>query len=61
MYALDAETGETLWSYMSGGSVNSAPSIVDGTLYWGSGYSRFDLGTANNKLFAFSLSNNKNK
>jgi polyvinyl alcohol dehydrogenase (cytochrome) len=59
MYALNAETGKILWSYKSGGSVNSAPSIVDGSLYWGSGYSRFNLGTANNKLFAFSLSNKK--
>ena len=32
MYALDAETGEILWSCMSGGSVNLALSIVDGTL-----------------------------
>ena len=28
----DMDTGEILWSCMSGGSVNLAPSIVDGTL-----------------------------
>jgi len=29
------------------------PSIVDGVVYWGSGYS--NPGTPNNKLYAFSL------
>jgi polyvinyl alcohol dehydrogenase (cytochrome) len=52
MYALDARTGEILWSFASGGSVMSAPSVVDGVLYWGSGYS---YGTNSNKLYAFAL------
>jgi polyvinyl alcohol dehydrogenase (cytochrome) len=52
MYALDARTGEVLWSFKSGGSVMSAPAVVDGVLYWGSGY---DRGFNNNKFFAFSL------
>jgi polyvinyl alcohol dehydrogenase (cytochrome) len=52
LYALDARSGEVLWSFASGGSAMSAPSIVDGVLYWGSGYS---LGTNNNKLYAFAL------
>jgi polyvinyl alcohol dehydrogenase (cytochrome) len=52
MYALDAITGTILWSFASGGSVMSAPSIADGVLYWGSGYSS---GFPNNKLFAFEL------
>ncbi|AFL89389.1 PQQ enzyme repeat-containing protein [Terriglobus roseus DSM 18391] len=52
MYALSSATGQVLWSFPSGGSVFGAPAIVDGTLYWGSGYKRFG-GTGNNKLYAF--------
>ena len=56
MYALDAETGETLWTFESGGSVNTAPAIVDGRLYWGSGYGTPGLGLkANNVLYAFEV------
>jgi len=54
MYALDAATGNILWNFASGGSVIDGPSIVDGTLYWGSGYRNIQ-GTGNNKVFAFSL------
>ena len=56
MYALDARAGRILWSFSSGGSVIDAPSIVNGSLFWGSGYSRIRPGTPNNKLFAFGLS-----
>jgi polyvinyl alcohol dehydrogenase (cytochrome) len=52
MYALNSATGQVLWSFPSGGSVLDAPAIVDGTIYWGSGYKRFG-GTGNNKLYAF--------
>jgi polyvinyl alcohol dehydrogenase (cytochrome) len=57
MYALDAATGKILWSFASGGSVKSGPSIVDGVLYWGSGYSVASFGgeAGGNKLYAFSL------
>ncbi len=62
MYALDASTGAVLWSFESGGSVFSAPAVVNGTLYWGSGYTRngacpngFNSCVANNKLYAFGL------
>ena len=62
MYALDSATGTVLWSFASGGSVFSAPSVVHGTLFWGSGYTRngacpngFNSCTANNKLYAFGL------
>jgi polyvinyl alcohol dehydrogenase (cytochrome) len=54
MYALDAITGNILWNFASGGTVIDGPSIVDGTLYWGSGY-RNILGTGNNKVYAFTL------
>ena len=52
MYGFDAATGRIIWSFASGGSVMSAPSIADGVLYWGSGYS---TGFNNNKLYAFGL------
>jgi polyvinyl alcohol dehydrogenase (cytochrome) len=57
MFALNAATGQTLWSFASGGSVNSGPAIVDGTVYWGSGYSHLGpgLGSGNDKFYAFSL------
>jgi polyvinyl alcohol dehydrogenase (cytochrome) len=54
MYALDTRTGTILWNFQSGGTVIDGPSIVDGTLYWGSGYRNIQ-GTGNNKVFAFSL------
>lgn len=52
MYALDAETGEILWRYASGGSVNTAPTVINGVLYWGSGYRN---GFDNDKFYAFSV------
>jgi polyvinyl alcohol dehydrogenase (cytochrome) len=55
MYALNAATGAQLWSYPSGGSCLSGAAIVDGAVYWGSGYSNFGFGTPNNKLYKFGL------
>jgi polyvinyl alcohol dehydrogenase (cytochrome) len=61
VYALSAATGATLWSYDTGGSVNAGAAVVNGTVYWGSGYGHFGgifpVGTHNNKFFAFSLPN----
>ena len=54
MCALEATTGAVLFSFPSGGSVIDAPSIVNGTVYWGSGYRRLAGGTGNNKVYAFS-------
>ncbi len=54
MYALDAKTGNILWTFASGGSVNSGAAIVDGAVYWGSGYARIS-GTPNNKFYAFEV------
>lgn len=51
MYALDAETGAVLWKFASGGAVTSGAAIVDGSVYWGSGYRNGD----NNKFYAFSV------
>jgi polyvinyl alcohol dehydrogenase (cytochrome) len=55
MVALNAENGRILWQFASGGSVVSGPSIVDGTVYWGSGYANFGFGIPNNKLYAFTV------
>ena len=56
MFALDASTGAILWRFGAGSSVNSGPAVVDGTVYWGSGYSRSGVeGSGNNKLYAFSI------
>jgi polyvinyl alcohol dehydrogenase (cytochrome) len=49
-YALDAASGQILWRFASGGSTVAGPAIVQGRLYWGSGY---NIGTPNNKLYAF--------
>ena len=55
MYALDAATGEVLWSFSSGGSCLSGAAVSNGEVYWGSGYSNFGGGTPNDKLYAFKL------
>lgn len=54
MFALDAHTGAILWQFTTAGSVIDGPSIVNGTVYWGSGYGRVG-GTPNNKLYAFTV------
>lgn len=53
MYALDGESGKILWSFKTRGSVNSAPSVVDGVLYWGSGYEK--SGFTGKRLYAFEV------
>jgi polyvinyl alcohol dehydrogenase (cytochrome) len=66
MYALDAATGAILWQYdpgslcggsaNCGSSVNSGPAVVNGSVYWGSGYSRSGVeGSGNRRLYAFSI------
>jgi polyvinyl alcohol dehydrogenase (cytochrome) len=55
MYGLDARTGAILFSFASGGSVIDAPSIVAGTVYWGSGYRNIAPGVGNNKVYAFTI------
>ena len=54
MFALDAETGEILWGFASGGSVAAHPAVADGKVYWGSGFPLFG-GAANDKTFVFAL------
>jgi polyvinyl alcohol dehydrogenase (cytochrome) len=55
MYGLNAASGQVLFSFPSGGSVIDAPSIVAGTVYWGSGYRHLAPGTGNNRVYAFAL------
>ena len=54
MHALDASTGQVVFGFASGGSVIGAPSIVAGSVYWGSGYRRIG-GIGNNKVYAFGV------
>ncbi|HEX3141943.1 MAG TPA: PQQ-binding-like beta-propeller repeat protein [Rhizobacter sp.] len=56
MLALSAESGQTLWSFASGASVNAGATIVDGDVFWGSGYTHLGIPgfTGNNKFYAFS-------
>jgi polyvinyl alcohol dehydrogenase (cytochrome) len=57
MLALDARSGALLWQFAAGGSVVAGASIVNNTVYWGSGYSNLPIPgfTANNKFYAFTL------
>jgi polyvinyl alcohol dehydrogenase (cytochrome) len=61
MYALDAATGAVKWSFAGGGAVLSGAAVVDGSVYWGSGYHTQVLGPFfpfdgdNDKIYAFSL------
>jgi polyvinyl alcohol dehydrogenase (cytochrome) len=57
MLALNAATGKTLWQFSSGASVIAGASIVEGVVYWGSGYGHLGLPgfSASKKFYAFSL------
>ena len=56
MLALNAANGDVLWSFAAGSSVVAGATIVDGVVYWGSGYTHlgFPGMTGNNKFYAFS-------
>jgi polyvinyl alcohol dehydrogenase (cytochrome) len=43
MYALDAATGNVLWSYSTPGAVIGGASIVGGQVFWGSGYAHLGI------------------
>jgi polyvinyl alcohol dehydrogenase (cytochrome) len=55
MFAMNAATGDVLWSFKSGGSVYGGPAVANGVVYWGCGYSMgtFGTGTACAQLYAF--------
>ena len=56
MYAFDAVNGAKLWEFSASdsGSCAAGPAIVDGSIYWGSGYGGF-FGAPGNKMRAFRL------
>lgn len=58
MLALNAATGQILWSFAAGSSVIAGATIVDGTVFWGSGYTHlgFPGQTGNNQFYAFKRS-----
>jgi polyvinyl alcohol dehydrogenase (cytochrome) len=51
MVAFNSSTGAILWSYNTGGNLESAPAIYNDTLYWGAGFHSPTSG----KLYAFSI------
>ena len=53
---LDAATGMALKSLQSGGAAIAGPAVVNGVLYWGSGYAAY--GATNNKLYALWIGHN---
>jgi polyvinyl alcohol dehydrogenase (cytochrome) len=52
MHALNAANGKILWTFPTGNAVMDGPSIVDGTVYWGSGYQTSSLA---NSVYAFTI------
>jgi polyvinyl alcohol dehydrogenase (cytochrome) len=58
MLALDASTGKMLWEFTAGASVIGGASVVDGVVYWGSGYGHLGVPgfSTSKKFYAFSLS-----
>jgi polyvinyl alcohol dehydrogenase (cytochrome) len=63
MYALDTSSGKILWNFPSGGSVIDGPSIMDGVVYWGSGYQNLQIppGIGNDKVYAFTVGDSENR
>lgn len=56
MFALDAANGDVLFGMDSGGPVGAGASVVDGTVYWGSGYTVLgDPANFNNVLHALEV------
>jgi polyvinyl alcohol dehydrogenase (cytochrome) len=54
MFALNAATGDILWRFASGGSVAGGAAVVDGTVYWSTGYRQWG-GRSANTLYAFGI------
>jgi polyvinyl alcohol dehydrogenase (cytochrome) len=57
MYAMNAATGAILWDFASGANCNGGATIVDGMVFWGTGYDTFAAsgGNAAQALYAFGL------
>lgn len=60
MYALDAASGKVIWSFQAAGSVNTGAVPVNGSVYWGDGYSQPDApgSTGSKTFYSFSLNGN---
>jgi polyvinyl alcohol dehydrogenase (cytochrome) len=59
MLALDAATGVKKWGFAGGTSVNAGATVVDGVVYWGSGYTHLGIPGytgGNNLFYAFTRS-----
>ncbi|HEY6640877.1 PQQ-binding-like beta-propeller repeat protein [Povalibacter sp.] len=57
MVAMNAATGAILWDFASGANCNGGATIVDGLVFWGTGYDAFAAsgGNAAQALYAFAL------
>ena len=55
MFAIDAATGDILWSHYSGGACNSGAAVVDGMVYWGYGFPADVGGAQGHGFYAFGL------
>jgi polyvinyl alcohol dehydrogenase (cytochrome) len=57
MYAMSASSGAILWDFVSGANCNGGATIVDGMVFWGTGYDAFAAsgGNASQALYAFGL------
>jgi polyvinyl alcohol dehydrogenase (cytochrome) len=53
--AYDGKDGRILWEFDTGGAIGGGPTVLDGVVYVGSGYTFLRVGNPNNKLYAFSL------
>jgi len=53
--ARDGLASNTVSAQASAGAPGIFPAIVNGTLFWGSGYRKIRPGKGNNKLYAFGL------
>jgi polyvinyl alcohol dehydrogenase (cytochrome) len=55
-YALDAANGRTLWSFRPAGSAIGGAAVVNGTVYWGDGYTHLGIPgwTGATTFYAFS-------
>lgn len=54
MFALDAASGQILWRHAAGASVGAHPAVVDGQVWWGSGFPLFG-GSVNDTVYVFGL------
>lgn len=57
MYAMNAATGAILWDFVSGANCNGGATIVDGMVFWGTGYDAFAAAGGNSAqaVYAFGL------